>query len=210
MLFRPFERLDADKNAIEGTGIGLALSKRLTELMGGEIGLESTPGEGSTFWVRFPATEPACDGRETVDAPEAAPRLDLRTILYIEGNPVNLRLMERILSKRTDIRLISAERSGIGLELAAVHRPDLILLDINLPDMDGYQVLSRLRDTPDTHDLPVIGISANANAMPRDMERAREAGFADYLTKPLDIGQLLRAIDHGLGEAPNGRKEVRT
>lgn len=205
-LFSPFERLDADTSAIEGTGIGLALSKRLTELMRGEIGVESTPGVGSIFWVEFPAAESVISGRHVSGDPAAeAAGTSRRTVLYIEDNPANLRLMARILSKREDIRLISAERSGIGLELAAAHRPDLILLDINLPDMDGYQVLSRLRGNPETRAMPVIGIGANA--MPRDVEKARAAGFAGYLTKPLDIGQLLRTVDSTLSTSPSEGRE---
>jgi len=197
LLFRPFERLDADKAAIDGTGIGLALSKRLTELMRGEIGVESKPGVGSTFWVRFPATQPVAGGK-AADLAAAS----TRTILYIEDNPANLRLMERIMAKRDGVRLMTADRPGIGMELAAAHRPDLILLDITLPDMDGYAVLSRLRAQEEIRTIPVIGISANA--MPKDLERARAAGFADYLTKPLDIARLLAAIDELI--EPKGNK----
>jgi PAS domain S-box-containing protein len=197
LLFRPFERLDADKAAIEGTGIGLALSKRLTELMQGRIGVESTPGVGTTFWVELPAasTKPALTspGAQVADQPALA---GIRTLLYIEDNPANTRLMERILGKMDSLRLITADRPGIGMELAEAHGPDLILLDINLPDMDGYTVLARLRAQAPTRAIPVIGISANA--MPKDLERARAAGFADYLTKPLDIGLLKRAIQQVL------------
>jgi len=202
LLFNPFERLDAEKAAIEGTGIGLALSKRLMELMQGRIGVESTPGVGSTFWLELPAASveaapaslPARDDATTaVTGP--------RTLLYIEDNPANTRLMERILGKMDGLRLMTADRPGIAIELAEAHGPDLILLDINLPEMDGYAVLARLRAGARTRSIPVIGISANA--MPRDLERARSAGFADYLTKPLDIKQLLDTIHRVLeGKGP--------
>jgi signal transduction histidine kinase/CheY-like chemotaxis protein len=197
-LFVAFERLDADQSAIEGTGIGLALSKRLMELMGGEIGVESKPGQGSTFWVRLPAAdghaEPAqaTAGDATPDSPRSVshPRRD---VLCIEDNPANLRLIERILARRDNIRLLTASVPGLGLELAAAHRPALILLDINLPDMDGYEAMKCLRENPATRDIPVVAISANA--MPSDLARGKAAGFKDYLTKPVDVDRLLKLVD---------------
>jgi|GEM_PF-589139 len=197
-LFKPFERLDADSTGIEGTGIGLALSKRLVEMMDGEIGVESTPGIGSTFWLSLAM---AAGALETV-APErpiaAVPvaRQGQFDVLCIEDNPANLRLIERILSSRPDIRLLSAGAPGQGLELARAHRPALILLDINLPDMDGYAVMACLRESPLTRDIPVIAISANA--MPQDLELGKAAGFTDYLTKPLDIGRFLSVVESTL------------
>jgi signal transduction histidine kinase/ActR/RegA family two-component response regulator len=198
-LFTAFERLDADKTAIEGAGIGLALSKRLTELMHGEIGVESTPGVGSTFWVRLPATdghtEPAhAAGGESIQAmnhPASSRRWD---VLCIEDNPANLRLIERILSRRDDVRMLSASAPKLGLELAVAHQPALILLDINLPDMDGFDVMKCLRESEATRNIPVVAISANA--MPKDLERGKAAGFTDYLTKPLNIEQFLRTVNH--------------
>jgi len=207
LLFKPFERLDADKQAIEGTGIGLALSKRLVELMHGEIGLESSPGVGSTFWVELPVAELPAD-RHTQSlpvAPAAAVAASrLWSILYIEDNAANMRLMERILRKREGVCLITAERPDRGLELAAAQRPDLILLDINLPEMDGYQVLTRLRAMPETRAIPVVGISANA--MTKDLERARAALFDGYLTKPLDIPALLETVDKFLAPLAAGER----
>jgi PAS domain S-box-containing protein len=203
-LFVAFERLDADTTAIEGTGIGLALSKRLTELMHGEIGVESTPGSGSTFWVRFPlvdghAEEPhdaaASVSEDQVGHPVSQQRWD---VLCIEDNPANLRLIERILARRADIRLLTASAPGLGLELAQAHRPALILLDINLPDMDGYAVMQCLRESAATRDIPVVAISANA--MPKDLARGKAAGFLDYLTKPLEVGRLLRVVDDLIGK----------
>jgi len=197
-LFVPFERLDADKNQVEGTGIGLALSKRLMESMDGKIGVESVPGAGSTFWISLPSARHDLAVSRHVVASEAdlhksttgQPVID---VLYIEDNPANLRLVERILAQRSDIHLLSASAPHLGLELAQAHRPALILLDINLPDMDGFEVLRRLRAQPETRAIPVIGVSANA--MPKDIERAQAAGFVDYLTKPLDVVAFLKAVD---------------
>jgi hypothetical protein len=208
-LFVAFERLDADQHAVEGTGIGLALSKRLVELMDSEIGVESTPGLGSTFWVRLPLVdrhpEPAdpTPGTATPESPRSA-KQQLRDVLCIEDNPANLRLIERILERRADIRLLTASAPGLGLELAVAHRPALILLDINLPDMDGYDVMKCLRESAVTRDIPVVAISANA--MPKDLARGKAAGFADYLTKPLEVEQVLRALDDVLAVADKQRE----
>jgi hypothetical protein len=169
--------------------------------MDGEIGVESTPGVGSTFWVRLATAEGPLDAAAEAGAPEAEARPAGRKqwdVLCIEDNPANLRLIERILARRSDVRLLSAAAPGLGLELAAVHRPALILLDINLPDMDGYAVMKCLRESPVTRDIPVVAISANA--MPKDLARGRAAGFADYLTKPLDVAQLLAVLDKVLAE----------
>jgi len=199
-LFVAFERLDADKNAIEGTGIGLALSKRLTELMHGEIGVESTPGAGSTFWVRLPITDghaeaaPEEQSTESKDRPVGSQQWD---VLCIEDNPANMRLVERILAQREDIRLLTATVPSLGLELAVAHHPALILLDINLPDMDGYEVMRRLQENPATRDIPVVAISANA--MPKDLARGKAAGFTEYLTKPLEVDRLLQVVDAVIG-----------
>jgi len=205
-LFVAFERLDADKTAVEGTGIGLALSKRLTELMHGEIGVESTPGSGSTFWVRLPIAEGHSEdshhpGDATSEDQVGRPGSHMQwDILCIEDNPANLRLIERILARRSDIRLLTASAPGLGLELAVAHRPALILLDINLPDMDGYAVMQCLRESPVTRDIPVVAISANA--MPKDLARGKAAGFVDYLTKPLEVAQLLAVLDKVLVDRP--------
>ncbi len=198
-LFMPFERLDADQRQIEGTGIGLALSKRLVELMGGDIGVDSTPGTGSVFWFELPLAG-AVDARAPAapaDSGAAAPDVQRRDVLCIEDNPANLRLIEGILARRPNIRLLGATAPGEGLELARRYRPGLILLDINLPDKDGYAVLQCLREHAATRDIPVLAISANA--MPKDIERGKAAGFADYLTKPIDVNRLLAAIDRWLG-----------
>jgi PAS domain S-box-containing protein len=200
-LFHAFERLGADKAAVEGAGIGLALSKRLVELMHGQIGMHSQVGVGSSFWVRL-----ARDGSASLRQPVLQPgRAGIAgqhpglagTVLYIEDNAVNLLLMEAMLAQQTQLRLLSASLPEPGLALARAERPDLILLDIQLPGMDGYEVLRRLRAAPDTRAIPVIAISANA--MQGDLERGRAAGFDDYLTKPLDQPQLMAALHRALG-----------
>jgi CheY-like chemotaxis protein len=193
-LFVPFERLHVDTR-IEGTGIGLALSKRLVEAMGGTIGAESTPGAGSTFWVRMPLAsgtaarpEPSTGDSTPLEVVSRVP-ID---VLCIEDNPANLRLIEGIFARDSNIRLLSALAPGLGLELARTHKPALILLDINLPDMDGYAVMQCLREHEATRAIPVLAISANA--MPKDIERSKAAGFVAYLTKPIDVSELLRTV----------------
>lgn len=196
-LFVAFERLNADQSAIEGTGIGLALSKRLVELMGGEIGVDSSPGSGSTFWVRLPLAEGQADEPDSTSTATAGNNLHTAghqqwDVVCIEDNPANLRLIGRILSMRDDIRLLTANAPALGLELVRAHRPALILLDINLPDMDGYAVMRCLREDEATRDIPVLAISANA--MPADLARGKAAGFADYLTKPIDVHKLMQVV----------------
>jgi signal transduction histidine kinase/ActR/RegA family two-component response regulator len=194
-LFEAFERLGVREEAIEGAGIGLTLSKRLVELMGGTIGVDSAVGKGSTFWVCLLRADPvehpvALPPRaEPVDAPGASPIADPRTVLYIEDNPVNTMLMQAILSREPKLRLLCASLPEEGMAMAVAERPDLILLDIQLPGIDGYEVLRRLRADEHTRAIPVIAISANA--MTGDVEAGLAAGFDAYLTKPLDIGQVL-------------------
>jgi len=196
--------------AVEGTGIGLALSKRLVELMDGEIGVESTPGSGSTFWVRLATAEGPLDA-----AAEAGARKPRRgqpagsngNVLCIEDNPANLRLIERILARRSDIRLLSAAAPGWGLELAAAHRPALSPAGHQPARQDGYAVMQCLRENPVTRDIPVVAISANA--MPRTWARGKAAAFADYLTKPLQVEQLLQAVHETLERANPGQTVVR-
>lgn len=198
-LFRPFERLESAYDGIEGTGIGLALSKKLVEAMHGEIGVDSVPGEGSTFWFELPLAT----GIEAFAVPDAIPAVAAvasgngrRKVLYIEDNPANLRLVRKILSIRKDIELLDTGTAEAGLEIAANQRPDLILLDLNLPGMDGFEALRRLRDDPVTCAIPVIAVTANA--MVRDIERGRAVGFSDYLTKPINVSHFLESIDRCL------------
>jgi PAS domain S-box-containing protein len=196
-LFVPFERLDAEARRIEGTGIGLALSKRLIEMMGGSIGVDSQPGAGSEFWFRLPVASATVSPSDAPDRQAAAateaPVGSVIDVLCIEDNPTNLRLVEAVFAGRPDVRLLTAMAPGLGLELARSHRPAVILLDINLPDMDGYEVMRCLREHPATAAIPVVAVSANA--MPQDLERGKAAGFAAYLTKPLDLARLLAVVD---------------
>ncbi len=202
-LFQPFNRLGQENGTQEGTGIGLVFTRRLVELMKGEIGVTSTPGVGSTFWIELSASAPLVhlpapaatrEGRAAAAPSGAAPR----TILYIEDNPANLRLVQEIVAFRADLRLLTARDGHAGLALAQMERPAIILMDLNLPGMSGFEVLAQLRRDPATALIPVIALTANA--MPRDIERGMSAGFARYLTKPIDIEQFNEAIDGVLAQ----------
>jgi len=209
-LFQAFERLDAEEGDVEGAGIGLALSKWLVDLMQGEIGVCSSVGAGSTFWVRLNAAEAAVDaapvavsatpsgaGVHPAAPPMAPDATALRgTVLYIEDNAVNQLLMEGVLSHRPGLRLLIAGLPEVGLTMAAQARPDLVLLDIQLPGMDGFEVLRRLREQPATREVPVIAVSANA--MQSDIDAALRAGFDSYITKPLDMQRMLALVDEKL------------
>ncbi len=204
-LFQAFERLDAAATVVEGAGLGLVLSKHLMSAMRGEIGLESEPGQGSTFWIRLPrAAAPVFGLGAKLPAVGAAhqpePAAVARTALYIEDNPVNLLLMEAMLSRVPGLRLLSAALPSIGLSMVAAAPPDLILLDIQLPEIDGYEVLRRLRAEPSSRHIPVIAVSANA--MRGDVEKGLAAGFVRYLTKPLDMVTLIGAVEQALAASP--------
>lgn len=197
-LFVPFERLDLGDTVVEGVGLGLSLSKQLMEAMDGRIGVESRPGEGATFWVelpRIPTTAVTAASIRTavpdvVELPGSAAR---RTLLYIEDNSSNLRLVERILARRPSVELMSATNGRLGFELAREHLPDFVLLDLNLPDFQGDEILRQLRADPRTENLHIVIISADASSAQAAALRA--AGANDYLTKPIDVRRFLAIVD---------------
>ncbi|NOR71461.1 MAG: response regulator [Methylomarinum sp.] len=201
-LFQPFERLDSEFSTVEGTGIGLVISKRLVELMGGVIGVISTPGLGSTFWIELDLIEEITvlpDETTLIETPSLNTLPDQNAlILYVEDNPANLKVIEQLIKKRTNINLISAPSPLLALDIAQAHRPDLILLDINLPEMDGYELLSRLRTYEHLKNIPAVAISANATR--KDVKKGLDAGFIDYLTKPIDVKQFYKMIDLLIGK----------
>ena len=197
-LFSPFERLDADAGQVEGTGLGLTLSKGLAEAMGGQMGVESRRGEGSTFWVELDAVEAhlRVDGLgERLTSQTHDPVAPAGSVLYIEDNLSNLKLVEHVFTRFPHIELLVAMQGTLGLELAREHRPDLILLDLHLPDVDGEEVLARLRAEPETAAIPVVVLSADVT--PGRIERLRAAGVDDYLPKPLDVAKFMELLrDH--------------
>jgi PAS domain S-box-containing protein len=200
-LFQPFNRLGQEASAEEGTGIGLVVSKRLAELMEGEIGAESTVGVGSVFWIELnSAVSPqlAFDRDEPAAAIHVPNQLGARlhTLLYVEDNHANQKLVEQLIERRPEMRLLAAGDGASGIALARNHLPDVILMDINLPGISGIQALHILRSDPATEHIPVIAISANA--MPHDIKKGLEAGFLCYLTKPIKVGEFMDALDMGL------------
>ncbi len=200
-LFQPFNRLGQEANVGEGTGIGLVVSKRLIELMGGVINVESTVGKGSVFSVELnlaSTPQPVAsllDATTAIHAPVHADAL-LRTLLYVEDNPANLMLVENIIARRSDIRLLSARDGNSGVEIARTARPHVILMDINLPGISGIRALQILAEDPLTMHIPVIALSANA--MPHDIAKGLEAGFFRYLTKPIMVDELIDTLDVAL------------
>jgi CheY-like chemotaxis protein len=201
-LFTPFERMGAEHTATEGTGLGLALSKRLMEAMGGSIGAESHAPDGITFWIELPLAEGQLERWDrlegaTADAACPAPSGRTHRILYVEDNLANLALVRRILSRRPGIELIPSMQGELALELAQLHRPDLVLLDLHLPGIPGDEVLRRLRLTPETREIPVVVVSADAT--PGQAARLLAAGAQGYLTKPLDVRSVLATVDDALG-----------
>lgn len=196
-LFQPFDRLGAESSEIQGTGLGLALSKRLMEAMNGKLDVESVAGEGSTFWVELPLAEPVqiqAGDLQPFQEPEISPHQ--KTILYIEDNLANLQVIEGTLENQSNIRLLNAMQGQIGLDLAREHQPSLILLDLHLPDIQGEEVLRRLRAEPLTRNIPVIVISADATHT--QIRRLLEAGADKYLTKPLDVREFLTVVQEML------------
>jgi PAS domain S-box-containing protein len=206
-LFQSFNRLGQEGSAEEGTGIGLVVTKRLVELMGGVIGVESSVGLGTTFWVELisdVAPQLAADGAEptTVPEPPAPAGARQRTLLYVEDNAANLRLVEHLVARRPDLRLLSALDGTLGIALARASQPEVILMDINLPGISGIEALKILREDPATAHIPVVALSANA--VPREIAKGLEAGFFRYLTKPLKVDEFMDTLDVALAFAEKG------
>ena len=195
-LFQPFERLSAEQSTIEGTGLGLALTKRLMTEMGGEVGVRSSIGVGSTFWLELPIVAAALRGGHEMPhiAPDRPPTSHRhKTVLYVEDNLSNVRLLEQVVACRPEVKLLVAMQGQIGLDMARMHLPDLILLDLHLPDLSGEDVLRRLRADIRTATTKIVVLSADAtNDQP---QRLLSLGASDYLTKPFDIPRILDLID---------------
>ncbi|HEY8877151.1 MAG TPA: ATP-binding protein [Roseateles sp.] len=201
-LFQPFNRLGQEGGPEQGTGIGLVVTQRLVELMGGTIGVDSTPGEGSVFWVDLQASDQPALPREATDwgaltqLPVEASRRKPATVLYVEDNRASLKLVEELLKARGGIRLLSADNGQTGVEMAREHQPDVILMDNNMPQMTGREAQAILRKDPRTAHIPIIALTANA--MPEAQAAGLAAGFFRYLTKPLEPRRLLDALDSAL------------
>ena len=199
-LFQPFNRLGQEVGLVEGTGIGLVVAKRLVELMGGSIGVDSSVGVGSVFWFELIAVAaPQLDktsGPATVVSANLAGSQKLHSLLYVEDNPANLKLVEQIIARHPNIRLLTAVNANIGIRIAQESLPDVILMDINLPGLNGYEAMKLLRSDPITAHIPVIALSANA--MPLDIEWGLKAGFFRYMTKPINVTEFMSTVENAL------------
>ncbi|NQV56805.1 MAG: response regulator, partial [Rhodospirillales bacterium] len=198
-LFEPFNRLGLEAGEIEGTGIGLTITKKIMNLLGGRIGYESEENVGSTFWVEFPISEDQSlthgDAIEAIGSVEIGeiPDNQCRTLLYIEDNSPNLSLMKEVIGNIPNLTMLSAPDAEAGLDIAKSQMPDLILMDINLPGIDGVEALEKLRSNKKTKIIPVIAITAAA--MTHEIERGHQAGFEEYITKPFKIPEVLATVE---------------
>ncbi len=200
-LFQPFNRLGQEEGPEQGTGIGLVVTKQLIELMDGTIGVESTVGSGSIFWIELNMTDEPRRSNDAValEAPVPPPaenNMRLSTLLYVEDNPTNLMLVEQLIARRKNMRILSAGDAELGIALARAHHPEIILMDINLPGISGIEALKILREDPLTQHIPVIALSANA--VPHDIKKALESGFFRYLTKPIKVDEFMETLDVAL------------
>ena len=204
-LFQPFNRLGAEGGPIEGTGIGLVIVRRLVGMMSGQVGMQSSPDRGSLFWIELPADD--APGRaECGSAPASAfgslPDVVDKRVLYVDDNPSNLRLVARIMARWPEVELLTAQDPRLGIELMDAHRPDLVLLDIQMVPLDGFEVMAEIQRRPSLQGVPVVAITANA--MPRDVERVLAAGFDDCLTKPFDIRRFMATVERYLNAQAEG------
>ena len=210
-LFQPFNRLGKEAGVEEGTGIGLVVTKRLVELMGGVIGVASVVGTGSVFWIELTLTAKPQLAKEVAGAailarPPIRTGAAQRTLLYVEDNPANLALVEELVARRPDMRLLSAADGEIGVALARAYLPELILMDINLPGISGMQAMQILRADPATAHIPVVALSANA--VPSEIRKGLDAGFFRCLTKPIVVGEFMDTLDLALKYSEGGTPEA--
>jgi PAS domain S-box-containing protein len=211
-LFQPFNRLGQEASGEEGTGIGLVVTKRLIEMMGGLIGVESTPGSGSVFWIELnltAITELAADATDPLTS-QLTPQhgsASRYTVLYVEDNPANMALVEQIIARRADVRFLSAVDASIGIAFARSHLPDVVLMDLHLPGVSGMEAMKILRSDPRTAHIPVIALSANA--VPRDIQQGIDAGFLDYVTKPIKVNTFMRVLDAALVLSCTEKKDLK-
>ncbi len=207
-LFTPFKRLGEDTSAVLGTGIGLAMCKRLTELMDGKIGAQSTVGAGSEFWFELNAAMTPTEATEATEAvePILPPDSVGHTVLHVDDNPASLELVEHLLGQRPHHRVLSATHGGLGIEFARAHQPAVILMNINLPGLSGIETLRHLRSDPLTAHIPVLALSANA--LPRDIKQGMDAGFFRYITQPIQVNEFFKTLDEALAfsQTPAGRR----
>lgn len=209
-LFQPFNRLGQSDGGEEGTGIGLVVTKKLVELMGGCVGVESSVDVGSDFWIELPSATGTADQQRATQTVLTAPSKTItsqvilpRTVLYVEDNPANLALVDQLISRRSDLKLLTATDALQGIELARRHRPEVILMDLNLPGLSGSDAMRILHNDPATAHIPVMALTANA--IPRDIETGLAAGFFRYLTKPIKFTEFMDSLDIALAHAHKNR-----
>jgi CheY-like chemotaxis protein len=203
-IFKPFERFNVKADDIEGTGIGLTITKQLIELMHGSIGFESVSGEGSLFYIDIPSSEKDCAPthvkKEVAFIQSTLKSNENKRILYIEDIKLNIHLIEQIFDNRDDLELISAPNAVEGIKIAQTQIPDLILMDMNLPDMDGFTAYEEIQTIDTLKKIPIIALTADA--MDINIQKAMDMGFRNYITKPIRVTKFLNIIDQTFAEAP--------